>query len=161
MSETTENTIVRKEFLDYQGLARFLADLRLDLTVNPEPKQAGQQVKHIREVDGKIILEYESFGGDTEEEKAAARHALGVPSTQDINDIISRLDNAGLVHVVPNQSAPDQSETTIKDNDNQDITVPARTVYLKGFTRKPPVQTHTTVTQGRFFIRTATEVVGG
>lgn len=161
MSDLNERTIVRKEFLDYDGLARFLADLKTYFTVNPDMKTAGQQIKHIKEENGKIVVEYESFGGTTEEEKAASRQSLGVPSSQDLNDVISRLNNSGLVHATPKESDPDQSSTTIKDNDGQDIEVPARTVYLKGFTKKPPVQTHTTVTQGRFFIKTDTEIVGG
>ena len=90
MSNPNNNQIDKREFLDYEGLARFLSNLR---------------------------------------------------------------QNSGLVLANPDPDAPDQTTATIKDIDNKDIVVPARSMYLKGFTKKTPTPVNAIVTRGKFFIK--------
>jgi len=83
MSGNTDNaTTDYRKFADYPGLAHFWENVKKYMTVDEETVLAGKQLHSIKQVDGRVIVTMCDFGGDTEEEKEAARQSLGVISAE-------------------------------------------------------------------------------
>lgn len=80
MSGTTDY----RAFLDKTGLTYFWRKIREYLAVPGQSVPAGKQISKISQHDGKISVEFSEFGGNTEEEKAAARESLGVISAEEL-----------------------------------------------------------------------------
>lgn len=95
MSGTTDY----RAFLDKAGLTYFWRKIRDILAVSKQQVQPGKQVSSISQVDGKVAVEFSDFGGDTEEEKAAAREALGVASAEEIAQKADKVAGAVPGHI--------------------------------------------------------------
>ena len=80
-----------RAFLDKTGLTYFWRKIREYLTVSKQSVPAGKQVSTISQTDGKVSVEFSDFGGNTEEEKAAARESLGVVSAEELEKKVDKV----------------------------------------------------------------------
>lgn len=100
-----------RAFLDKTGLTYFWRKIREYLTVSGQSVPAGKQVSTISQTDGKVSVEFSDFGGNTEEEKAAARESLGVVSAEELD---AKADKAA--GAVPGHVATLDAEGNIVDS---------------------------------------------